>query len=77
MRQYEIVCANDAGRAPRKYPVLVFVFSILLMSSWAVAASVVAEQTNAEGAVFVADITTTVTPFLSDIMGFFKHGRRF
>ena len=21
VRQYEIVCANDAGRAPRKYPV--------------------------------------------------------
>ena len=20
MRQYEILCANDAGRAPRKYP---------------------------------------------------------
>ena len=20
VRQYEIVCANDAGRAPRKYP---------------------------------------------------------
>ena len=24
VRQYEIVCANDAGRAPRKYPVTVF-----------------------------------------------------
>ena len=23
VRQYEIVCANDAGRAPRKYPVVV------------------------------------------------------
>ena len=22
VRQYEIVCANDAGRAPRKYPEL-------------------------------------------------------
>ena len=22
VRQYEIVCANDAGRAPRKYPAL-------------------------------------------------------
>ena len=28
VRQYEIVCANDAGRAPRKYPELyVFFFS--------------------------------------------------
>ena len=22
VRQYEILCANDAGRAPRKYPAL-------------------------------------------------------
>ena len=24
VRQYEIVCANDAGRAPRKYPAFYF-----------------------------------------------------
>ena len=26
VRQYEIVCANDAGRAPRKYPVSQVIF---------------------------------------------------
>ena len=25
VRQYEIVCANDAGRAPRKYPAILVV----------------------------------------------------
>ena len=25
MRQYEILCANDAGRAPRKYPAILHV----------------------------------------------------
>ena len=31
VRQYEMLCANDAGRAPRKYPV--FVVYILCMNS--------------------------------------------
>ena len=29
VRQYEILCANDAGRAPRKYPVDVFNLHVL------------------------------------------------
>ena len=37
---------------------ILFLFLILLISCWAVAASLVAEETNAEVAVFVADITS-------------------
>ena len=33
VRQYEVVCANDAGRAPRKYPELGLVFSAIHRSS--------------------------------------------
>ena len=30
VRQYEILCANDAGRAPRKYPV----HDMLQLTTW-------------------------------------------
>ena len=32
VRQYEILCANDAGRAPRKYPGFVAIRGDLLIS---------------------------------------------
>ena len=31
VRQYEIVCANDAGRAPRKYPAVVYTKVLLAL----------------------------------------------
>ena len=31
VRQYEIVCANDAGRAPRKYPANVVIAWLLIV----------------------------------------------
>ena len=34
VRQYEIVCANDAGRAPRKYPVPSLASSPTSRTSW-------------------------------------------